>query len=111
MTVATNYLNFKTAVINAAASADREAVAADANNRINVHAYVIMTDATGGTFRWEDGAAGTALSGVFILPAAGLLVLPFSEIPWFSTTANTALSMEVGLGAVDGHIIYSLTTT
>lgn len=91
-----------------AASGDRSAIAAVASTIINVHAYVLHNDATGGTLRWEDGAGSTALSGVMIMPAGEVIVCPFSEVPWFSTTAGVALSMEVGLGAIAGHIIYSL---
>ena len=100
-------ITFKAALINAAAAADREAVAAVSGKKIAVHGYVVMTDATGGTFRWESAAGGTALSGVFILPAGGKLILPFSEVAWFTTAAGAALSMEVGAGAIDGHLIYS----
>ena len=100
-------ITFKTALINAAAVGDRSAVAAVSGKKIAVHGYVIMTDATGGTFRWESVAGGTALSGVFILPAGKELVLPFSEVPWFKTASGVALSMEVGAGDIDGHLIYS----
>ena len=100
---------FKTAPINAIASGDRVAVAAVSGKRLNVHGYVIMTDGTGGTFRWESSAGGDSLSGIFVLPAGGSLVLPFSEVPWFSTVSGEALLMEVGAGQIDGHVIYSET--
>ena len=100
-------ITFKTALINAAAAADREAVAAVSGKKIAVHGYVIYNDATGGTFRWESAAGGTALSGVFIMPAGAVLVLPFSEVAWFTTAASASLSMEVGAGTIDGHLIYS----
>ena len=100
---------FKNAPINAIASGDRVAVGAVAGKRINVHGYVIRTDGTGGTFRWESSAGGNALSGVFIMPAAGLIILPFSEVPWFSTVSGEALLMEVGAGQIDGHVTYSET--
>ncbi len=98
---------FKSAPINSAASGDRVAVAAVTGAVINVHAYVIKTDGTGGDFRWEDGGGGTALSGVMILEANGQIICPFSEIPWFKTSVNTNLSMEIGAGTIDGHVIYS----
>ena len=101
-------LAYKTAIINAAASGDRVVVpAAGAGVKIQLHAYVLYTDGTGGDFRWEDGGGGTALSGVFVMPAGAVIVVPFSEVPWLSTSANTALSMEIGLGEMDGHVIYS----
>ena len=100
-------IEYKTAAINAAASGDREAVAAVSGAIINVHGYVIKTDGTGGAFRWESAAGGTALSGVFIMAAGANLVIPFSEVPWFKTAAGAALSMEVGAGTIDGHLIYS----
>ena len=100
-------IEYKTAAINAAASGDREAVAAVSGAIINVHGYVIKTDGTGGAFRWESAAGGTALSGVMILEVAGQIICPFSEVPWFSAAVGVALSMEVGTGDIDGHIIYS----
>ena len=103
----TGSLIYKRALINVAASADREAVAAVAGSRIQLHAVILYTDSTGGTLRWEDGAAGTALSGVMPIPASSEFTLPFSEVPWIVTTAGNSLSMEVGAGALDGHIIYS----
>ena len=100
---------FKNAPINAIASGDRVAIPAVSGKRINVHGYVILTDGTGGTFRWESSAGGNALSGIFVLTAGSGLTLPFSEVPWFSTVSGEALLMEVGAGQIDGHLIYSET--
>ena len=105
--MANGLIQYKTAPNNAIASGDRVAVAAVSGTILNVHGYVIMTDGTGGDFRWESSAGGDALSGIFVLPAGSSLVLPFSEVPWFSTVAGEALVMEVGLGQIDGHVIYS----
>lgn len=98
---------YKTKVFTGAASADREVVAAVTGKKIAVHAAHFKTDATGGTFRLEDGAGGTALTGLYILPAAGEVALQFSPVPWCITTAATALSAEVGAGAMVGTLIYS----
>ena len=108
MTISTNYLDFRTAPFDGG-SGDIEVVAAVAGLKINVHAYIITQAAANSLFRWEDGAAGTALTGSIETSIDSPIVIPFSEIPWFSTSVNTALSLESTTGGSAGHIIYSLT--
>ena len=102
-------IQYNTAAFDAAAG-DISVVAADANNKINVHAFVIVQDTADSTWRWEDGAGGTALTGIMESKIDESVVVPFSEVPWFSTSLNTALSLEAATGAAAGFIIYSLTT-
>lgn len=106
------------AVISGGAG-DITVVTAVANHRIAVHGYVICSDNLAeGSVRWESEAAGTALTGVmplgmFAQKMNGIIVCPFSEVPWFITDAEALatdddLSLEAtGTGAY-GHVIYSL---
>ena len=58
--------------------------------------------------RFEDGAGGTALTGVVNLTTNSGFTLPFSEIGWFKTTANTLLNLELsGAVAVAGTLTYA----
>ena len=97
----------KRAVIDTTSSTDLSVVAAITNAKIAVHGYVLAGNNVGNAhaWRWEDGAGGTALSGV-MKTSGNHIVVPFSEHPWIKTSVNTALSLEV-IGAAAGHIIYS----
>lgn len=101
-----NLPNFKTALINGAAG-DIAVVAAVTGKKIAVHGYVMGMRAAG-SLRWEDGAAGTALTGIIEMLADTPYACPFSPIPWFVGSTNTALSLEATTGGADGHIIYAL---
>ena len=95
------------------AAGDIQVIAAVANHRIAVHAYVVTQDAANGTIRWESEAAGTALSGIMETAIDSPVVVPFSEVPWFITDAEASgtdddLSLEAGTAGAAGHIIYSL---
>jgi hypothetical protein len=91
------------------ATGDIAVVAADATHIIRVLMYYLVVDIAG-TARWEEGAGGTALSGVLTLPANGGLVIEASGLGIFeTTTVNTALSLElVTSTVVGGNIKYQL---
>ena len=98
---------FKSVAINETNAGDKEIVAAVSTTVINVHALQ-MNATMAGTWRFEDGAAGTALTGIVNFATDTEILLPFSEVPWFKTTAGTTLSMELtGTGDIDGVMIYS----
>ena len=98
---------FKSAVINETNAGDKSIISAVANTILNVHALQ-MNATMAGTWRFEDGAAGTALTGISNMGADVEILLPFSEVPWFSTSSGNALSMELtGTGDIDGVMIYS----
>lgn len=99
----TTNLTPKFAIINAA-SGDNEIVAAVVGKKIRVLSYQAVL-AAAATFRFEDGAAGTALTGIMSFGNNGGISVPFSPLGHFETTANTALSLEV-TGDADGHITY-----
>ena len=104
-------LNYQQAAIDANTVGNNTIVAADASNKINVHAFVLSVDGATADLRFEDGAAGTALTGVMEVNVGTSLVVPFSEVPWFSASVNTLLNLEVTntSAAANGFIIYSLT--
>ena len=104
--MATGNIQYKSKVINETNSGDKQIVAAVTSTAINVHAFVVTVTAAG-VYRWESGAGGTALTGIMNVAADDTIVFPFSEVPWFSAAVGVALSMEVGAGDIDGHIIYS----
>ena len=92
------------------AAGDVSVVAGVAGTKIQLHAAVISFDTADAIFRWEDGAGGTALSGLMENTIDTTVVLPFSEVPWFVTTAGNALSIEATTSGVGGHVIYSEAT-
>ncbi len=57
--------------------------------------------------RFEDGAGGTALTGVMNLTTNSGFTLPFSEVGWFETSAGVLLNLELSAGtAVAGTLTY-----
>lgn len=88
----------KYAIISGATSGNNTLVAAVTGKKIKVLSlYLLAAGAV--TVRFEDGASGTALSGVMSVAANGGIVLPANNAAWFETTAATLLNMELG-GAV-----------
>jgi hypothetical protein len=85
----------KYAAISGATSGNNTLVAAVSGKKIRVLSLYLNT-VSAVTVRFEDGAGGTALSGVMSLPDTGGMVLPHNEGGWFETTAGTLLNMELG---------------
>lgn len=102
-----------TGVINASSSGDNTLLAANANARIRVHAYVIVAaGAVSVTFK----SGGSTLTGAMPLAANGGVSSP-SAIPTpveqlaclFFTAKNEALVLNLsGAVAVTGHFSYTL---
>lgn len=99
------------AVIDAASSGDNTLLAAQgAGNKIRVHQLFLVSAGTV-TVRFESGAGGTALTGQMNLVANTGFVLPYSQIGWFETAANTLLNLELsGAVSVDGNFAYTVVT-
>ena len=97
------------AAIVASASGDNSVVAAVADKKINVLAYVLVA---GGavSVKWRRGT--TDLTGALPLAANGGLVVPAPGEDgecWFSTAKNEALQINLGAAiAVGGHVLYYL---
>ena len=105
-----NQPNFGTvtfAAVSASSSGDNTLVAAVTGKKIRV-LQVFLLAAAAVDVRFEDGAGGTALTGVMSLAANGGFVMPFSEIGWMEGSAATLLNLELG-GAVQvsGVIAYA----
>ena len=102
----TTALTPKFAAINVASSGDNTIVAAVVDKKIRV-LQVLLTAGAAVNVRFEDGAGGTALTGIMEVAANGGFVLPFSPVGWFETGTNTILNLELSAAQnVDGIIVY-----
>ena len=97
----------KRAVIDAASSGNNTVVAAVTGKKIRVLALVMTMTGTAVTIRFEDGAAGTALTGQMQPTQGQTVTLPFNPVGWFETSAATLLNLELGgAQSVDGVLVY-----
>lgn len=102
----TTALTPKYAAIDAASSGDNTLVAAVAGKKIRVVSVFIVA-AGSVNVRFEDGAAGTALTGQMNLTTNSGFTLPFNPVGWFETSINTLLNLELsGAVSVDGCLTY-----
>ena len=99
----------KFAAIAAASSGDNTVIAAPAAGlKIRVWGLVIVADGTVDA-RFEDGAAGTALTGQCALSVSSGYTMPIGEFPWWELTAATLLNLELsGAVGVNGTIVYDI---
>lgn len=96
----------KYAAITGATSGNNTLVAAVADKKIRVMSLAVQATVAVG-FRLEDGAAGTALTGVMEIPTSAPLVLPHNPSGWCETTAATLLNMELDAATqVSGLLTY-----
>ena len=92
----------KFAIINASAGENNTVVAAVTAKKIRVLAVLLVGETGSGTVRFEDGAGGTALTGVMPLgdnssitaTNTNVIPLPFNPAGWFETGVNTLLNLE-----------------
>ena len=102
----TTALTPKYAVINVAGAGNNTLIAAVSGKNIRVLAYTIVVGAAVNV-SFEDGAGGTALTGVMELPANGGVSVPFCPVGHFETSDTTLLNLQLsGAVSVDGHITY-----
>jgi len=102
----TTALTPKFAAISGATSGNNTLVAAVAAKKIRV---LSLTAIAAGevTFRLEDGAGGSALTGVISLTTNSGFSLNFSPVGHCETTANTLLNMELSAAVqVSGVLTY-----
>ena len=98
----------KNAPINNGASGDNTIITAVAGKRFAVLGVFVMSDGTVDV-RFEDGAAGTAVTGEQPLQAREGFVLPIGgpESYWWIGTVNTLLNMELSAAIqVHGCVAY-----
>jgi len=96
---------YKYAAINAASGDNTIVAAVSAGVKVRVLACFLINTTADATARFEDGAGGTALTGIMPLAANGGFVLPFNPAGWFETGDNTLLNLEA-TGDMDGAITY-----
>jgi hypothetical protein len=101
--------DIKRAKIDAADSGDNTLVAAVTGKKIKVLGLILIA-ADAVNVRFEDGAGGTALTGLITLSAAtDGFVLPqaFPGYHWMETTAATLLNLELSSAVqVSGLLLY-----
>ncbi len=82
-------------------------VAAVSGRRILVLGCVLVASAAVNV-RFQDGAGGTALTGVINLTTNSGFTLPLGIPGWFKTSVNTLLNLELsGAVAVAGTLVYT----
>ena len=97
----------KYASVDVNTSPNSTLIAAVASKKILVLGCVLIA-AGAVNIRFEDGAGGSALTGVMNLTTNSGFTLPFSEIGWFKTSAGTLLNLELsGAIAVAGTLTYA----
>jgi len=102
----TTALTPKFAAISGATSGDNTLVAAVAAKKIRVLSLTVVA-AGAVDFRLEDGAAGTALTGVMSLTTNSGFTLPFSPVGHTEGGSNTLLNMELSAAVqVSGLLTY-----
>ncbi len=95
-------------VVSCASSGNNTLLAAQTGYKIRVISYT-LTAASAVTVSFQDGAGGTALTGVMSLAAGVPLVVPLAREGHFETSVTTLLNLSLGGGVqVSGHITYCL---
>lgn len=102
----TDSLTPKFAIISATASGNNTLVAAVSGKKIRVISGLLV--ATGAVnIRFEDGASGTALTGVMQLVANTGFAMPYVPVGHFETGDNTLLNLELSAAiSVNGWLVY-----
>lgn len=96
----------KFAKIAASSSGDNTIVAAVTSKKIRVLAAVLMSNGTVNA-KFQSGASGTDLTGLFYTVANTGACLPFNPVGWFETAATTLLNLNLSAAvAVGGCITY-----
>lgn len=84
----------KFAAINASASGNNTIVGAVASKKIRVLALSI-TGLTAVNAKFQSGASGTDLTGLYHLGATGGMVLPYNPVGWFETASSALLNLNL----------------
>lgn len=98
----------KFAAISASSSGNNTAIAAVASKTLYIHGMALVANAAVNV-KFQSGAGGTDLTGLFYLAANTGFVLPFNPVGWFKCLAvNTLLNLNLsGAVAVGGCLIYT----
>lgn len=102
----TTALTPKYLVVDDALSGDNTLQAAVPGNKIRILSC-FMIAAGNVNVRFEDGAAGTALTGQMNLTKNSGFTIPYNPAGWFETSVNTLLNLELSAAiSVDGSCVY-----
>lgn len=94
------------AAIAASGSGNNTIVAAVTSKKIRVLALSMMASAAvNGKF--QSGAGGTDISGLYYMAANGGIILPFNPAGWFETASGVLLNLNLSsANAVGGSLTY-----
>lgn len=96
----------KYANITASSSGDNTVVSAVAGKQIVVLQVALISNGTVNV-KFQSGASGTDLTGLFYLVANTGFVMNLSQIGWFKTVAGSLLNLNLsGAVAVGGVLSY-----
>lgn len=103
----TTALTPKYAKISASSSGNNTVVAAVTSKKIRVLGWNLVGNGAVNA-KWQDGASGTDLTGLYYVAAAGGgISVPFNPVGWFETSSNTLLNLNLsGAVAVGGSLCY-----
>lgn len=103
----TTALTPKYAKISASSSGNNTVVAAVTSKKIRVLGWNLVGNGAVNA-KWQDGAGGTDLTGLYYVAAAGGgICVPFNPVGWFETSSNTLLNLNLsGAVAVGGSLCY-----
>lgn len=97
----------KSAAIAASSSGNNTLKAAVTDRKIRVLYVALMSNGTVNA-KFQDGASGTDLTGLFYLVANVGFVLPYNPAGWFDTSLSTLLNLNLsGAVAVGGVLGYA----
>lgn len=106
MTAGGTVVTPKFAAIAAASSGNNTLIAAVTSKKIRVLAVAFMANGTVNA-KFQTGAGGTDLTGLFYMVANTGAALPYNPAGWFETASNTLLNLNLsGAVAVGGCITY-----
>jgi hypothetical protein len=96
----------KFATIAASSSGNNTLIAAVTSKKIRVLSLSLMSNGTVNA-KFQSGAGGTDLTGLYYTAANTGFVLPFNPVGHFETASNTLLNLNLsGATAVGGQITY-----
>ena len=99
-------MSHATAVVDVAAAATDEIVAAVAGKVITVHGFILCADTASTLIAFKSAA--TVISGTLRAAANGSLIAPVDHQGWYKTAPGEALNITSTTGATTGCIRYSV---
>lgn len=106
MTAGGTVVTPKFATIAASTSGNNTLIAAVTSKKIRVLAVAFMSNGTVNA-KFQSGASGTDLTGLFYMVANTGAALPYNPAGWFETASNTLLNLNLsGAVAVGGCVTY-----